>query len=88
MWQNHGVETFLRRLRARAAQDGAVIRVRATALSHEATVAGGRTLQHVQYEFSAFTPHGEVKLGRVELTVGKPPGGRVSDVSVTQFSDW
>jgi Bacterial toxin 4 len=88
LWQNHGVETFLRRLRNRAAQDGAVIRVRATARSYDATVAGGRTLQDVRYEFSAFTPHGEIKLGRVELSVGKPPAGRVSDPKVTQFSDW
>ena len=89
VWQNRGVEQFLRELRGIAAAEGWEIHVRAVARSHARTFAGGMgdsLMQSVQYDFSVGRPGGPKQpFGQVSFSVGTPPGGVVSEPVVTMF---
>jgi Domain of unknown function (DUF4157)/Bacterial toxin 4 len=86
IWQNQGVESFLRDLQEMAAVEGASVHVRAVAISQPRTIAGGAALAEVQYEFSIERANGpSVRVGRVGFTVDAPPNGKVSEPEVVLF---
>ena len=87
IWQNQGVEEYLRQLRRLAARRGGVIRVRATATSYERTAYGGAALKDVKYEFSIVTRGNAKQLGKVEVSAGRPPRGEVTEPKVTKLSE-
>jgi Bacterial toxin 4 len=89
VWQNRGVEKFLRELRGMAGDQGLIVRVRAVARSHPRTFAGGMgdsLLQSVQYDFTVEAPGQSPRpYGQVSFSVGTPPGGVVSEPVVVEF---
>jgi len=90
IWQNQGIEKFLRELRATAAEEHATVEVRAVATSLPRGFDGGAGdsfLSHVEYEFWLVGQDG-AKTGRahVEFSVDPPPGGRVHDVHVSPLT--
>jgi hypothetical protein len=92
IWQNQSVEDFLRSAFKSAAEWAASggakvdVRLRAMAVSHPRTVAGGSVLGHVEYEFF-LAPHGETPtpFGRIGFSVDPPPHGKVSEPYVKVF---
>jgi hypothetical protein len=62
------------------------LRLRAAAGSQDRGLAGGALLGHVQYDFSVkLEGHPPVPFGRIAFTVGPPPQGKVSEVTVQTF---
>jgi hypothetical protein len=85
--QNRGIEGFLRDLRDEAAAMGWEVHIRAVARSHPRSFAGGMgdsLLQSVQYDVEVARP-GEAPRPRAQasFSVGLPPRGKVSGLSVT-----
>jgi hypothetical protein len=87
IWQNAGVEGFLRQMRRLAAKRGTIVRLRATATSYERTAHGGVALKDVKYEFSTVTGGKVKQLGKVEIHADPPPGGTVHEPKVTWTSE-
>ena len=93
VWQNRGVEQFLRRLRKDAADLGLEVRVRAAARSQPRSFAGGlgdSLLQEAEYEFSVGEPgkpDTQKPYGHVSFSVDLPPGGKVHEPVVVRYTD-
>jgi hypothetical protein len=87
LWQNPGIEGFLRNLRRLAARQGGIVRLRATATSYARTQYGGVALKDVKYEFSVVTGSKVKPLAKVEIHADPPPGGAVHKPDIKWLSE-
>lgn len=85
IWQNQGVEKYLRELHADAAGSGSKIIVEVTGLSHSITETGGHEmLKEIRYDFSRLHSNGTMeKIGSVEIEIPLPNSRERISVSVT-----